>query len=163
LTISYRRTLNRELEERAQLHPDKPFLIFQPVDDAPLTFSYADFAAQVNRTANALLSLDVRPTDKLLLVLANCPEVLLLWLDVAILYTSGTTSRPKGCLITHANYIHAGEAVAQHAGIGPEDRNLVVLPYFHGNAQYYSTMSALVVGASLVVTDRFSASRFWGI
>ena len=78
LTISHRRTLNRELEERAQLHPDKPFLIFQPVDDAPLTFSYADFAAQVNRTANALLSLDVRPTDKLLLVLANCPEFLLL-------------------------------------------------------------------------------------
>ena len=248
LTISHRRTLNRELEERAQLHPDKPFLIFQPVDDAPLTFSYADFAAQVNRTANALLSLDVRPTDKLLLVLANCPEFLLLWFaaarigavivpvnplssdaelqylashseamlvvvhtadlargerlgprhvvvcgkavgqarslsdlvmeasaqappvasagsedEVAILYTSGTTSRPKGCLITHANYIHAGEAVAQHAGIGPEDRNLVVLPYFHGNAQYYSTMSALVVGASLVVTDRFSASRFWDI
>src|SRR5207302_11475432 len=38
--------------------------------------------------------------------------------EVAILYTSGTTSRPKGCVITHANYIHAGEAVAQHAGIG---------------------------------------------
>jgi crotonobetaine/carnitine-CoA ligase len=82
---------------------------------------------------------------------------------VAILYTSGTTSRPKGCLITHANYVHAGEAVAQHAGIRPEDRNLVVLPFFHGNAQYYSTMSALVTGATLIVTDRFSASRFWDV
>ena len=248
LTIGHRRTLNRELDERAQQHPDKPFLIFQPVAGAPVSLTYAGFAAQVNRTANALLALDVRAGDKLLLVVANCPEFLVLWFgaarigavivpvnplssdaeleylawhseavlvvvhgadiqraerlglrhlvvsdravgdaealtdlvarasaespsaplarcedDVAILYTSGTTSRPKGCMITHANYIHAGEAVAQHAGIRAEDRNLVVLPYFHGNAQYYSTMSALVTGASLVVTDRFSASRFWEI
>jgi crotonobetaine/carnitine-CoA ligase len=35
------------------------------------------------------------------------------------------------------------------------------MPYFHGNAQYYSTMSALVAGASLIVTDRFSASRYF--
>src|SRR5919201_2597906 len=83
LTISHGRTLNRELEERVQVHPDKPFLIFQPVDGAPLTLTYADFAAQVNRTANALLSLDVRAADKLLVVLANCPEFLLLWFAAA--------------------------------------------------------------------------------
>jgi crotonobetaine/carnitine-CoA ligase len=47
--------------------------------------------------------------------------------------------------------------------MGPEDRHLVVLPYFHGNAQYYSTMSSLVVGASLVVGERFSASRYFSL
>jgi crotonobetaine/carnitine-CoA ligase len=83
--------------------------------------------------------------------------------EVAILYTSGTTSRPKGCLITNGNYVHVGEAVAQHTGLGPDDRHLVVLPYFHGNAQYYSTMSSLVVGGSLVVAERFSASRFFAL
>src|SRR5918911_2812915 len=83
LTIGHRRTLTRELDERAQQHPDKPFLIFQPVEGAPVSLTYADFAAQVNRTANALLALDVRAGDKLLLVLANCPEFLLLWFGAA--------------------------------------------------------------------------------
>src|SRR5207244_1846252 len=82
---------------------------------------------------------------------------------VAILYTSGTTSRPKGCVITQANYIHVGEAVGQHTGMTPDDRHLVVMPYFHGNAQYYSTMSSLVVGASIVVGERFSASRYFSL
>jgi carnitine-CoA ligase len=79
----------------------------------------------------------------------------------AILYTSGTTSRPKGVMVTNANYLYAGEVVAQHLRIRPDDRWLVVLPLFHANAQYYSTMSALVSGASIALTERFSASR-WG-
>jgi carnitine-CoA ligase len=81
--------------------------------------------------------------------------------EVAILYTSGTTSRPKGVLVTNANYIYAGETVAKALRLSPHDRHLVVMPLFHGNAQYYSTMSALVTGASMVLSSRFSASRFF--
>lgn len=80
--------------------------------------------------------------------------------EAAILYTSGTTARPKGVLVTHANYLRAGETVARAVRLTPEDRHLVVLPLFHGNAQYYSTMSALVAGASVALMARFSASRF---
>ena len=79
----------------------------------------------------------------------------------AVMYTSGTTSAPKGVLVTHANYLHAGNVVAQHLRVRPEDRWLVVLPLFHANAQYYSSMSALVSGASVALIERFSASR-WG-
>lgn len=81
--------------------------------------------------------------------------------EVAILYTLGTTSKPKGCLITNANYIHVGEAVAKGTRAGPDDRWLVVLPYFHGNSQYYCTMPALLVGGSIAVMARFSASRYF--
>lgn len=81
--------------------------------------------------------------------------------DAAILYTSGTTARPKGVQVTHANYIYAGETVAKAIRLAPEDRHLTVLPLFHGNAQYYSTMSTLVTGASLVLCARFSASRYF--
>ena len=81
--------------------------------------------------------------------------------EAAILYTSGTTARPKGVLVTHANYICAGETVARAVRLTAEDRHLVVLPLFHGNAQYYSTMSALVAGASVALMARFSASRFF--
>jgi crotonobetaine/carnitine-CoA ligase len=84
-------------------------------------------------------------------------------LDVAgMLYTSGTTSRPKGVLITNANYLYVGEVVAQHLRVRPEDRLFICLPLFHGNAQYYSTMSALVTGATVVLAERFSASRWAG-
>ncbi|MGE7770260.1 AMP-binding protein [Viridibacillus arvi] len=82
--------------------------------------------------------------------------------DIAgMLYTSGTTSKPKGVQVTHANYIFAGEMIAQSISLRPEDRQFVVLPLFHGNAQYYSTMSALIVGASVALTEKFSASRYF--
>lgn len=83
--------------------------------------------------------------------------------DVAgMLYTSGTTSRPKGVLVTNADYLYAGEAVAQHIRVRPDDRLFTCLPLFHANAQYYSTMSALVTGATVVLADRFNASRWAG-
>ena len=82
--------------------------------------------------------------------------------DVAgMLYTSGTTSKPKGCQITHANYLYTGEVMAKSIGLTPNDRQFIVLPLFHGNAQYYSTMSSLTVGASIAITERFSASRYF--
>jgi carnitine-CoA ligase len=81
---------------------------------------------------------------------------------LGVLYTSGTTSRPKGVLVTHAAYLHAGDVVAGHLRLRPEDRNLVVLPLFHGNAQYCSTMSSFVTGASVALTPKFSASRWSG-
>lgn len=79
----------------------------------------------------------------------------------SILYTSGTTSRPKGVLVTGANYLAVGRAVAEHLKVRADDRWHVVLPLFHANAQYYCSMSALVSGASVTVIPRFSASS-WG-
>ena len=80
---------------------------------------------------------------------------------VAIMYTSGTTSKPKGVMVTHANYITAGQTVADAIELDENDRHFVVLPLFHGNAQYYSTMSALIRGASIALMDRFSASQYF--
>lgn len=79
---------------------------------------------------------------------------------VSILYTSGTTSKPKGCLITHANYIHVGQTVSKSIRLSPDDRALIVLPFFHGNGQYYMFMPALTVGGSVAITERFSASQY---
>lgn len=79
----------------------------------------------------------------------------------ALLYTSGTTSDPKGVQITHANYLFTGEVMSKSIRLAPNDRQLIVLPLFHGNAQYYSTMSALIVGGSIAITEKFSASRYF--
>ena len=78
----------------------------------------------------------------------------------AIMYTSGTTSKPKGVMVTHANYLKAGRTVADAIDLRAEDRQFVVLPLFHGNAQYYSFMSALLRGASVALMDRFSAAQY---
>ncbi len=80
--------------------------------------------------------------------------------DLAVMYTSGTTSRPKGVRVTHANYVYAGEVVAKAIALRGDDRFLVVLPLFHANAQYYATLSTLVAGGTLVMTTGFSASGY---
>ena len=78
-----------------------------------------------------------------------------------LVYTSGTTGNPKGVMITHEMYVAAGQGFAVWTHATENDRFFTCLPYFHANAQYYSTMGSLAVGASLTLEDRFSASRFW--
>ena len=78
----------------------------------------------------------------------------------AVMFTSGTTGRPKGVEITQANYAFCGKVMAERAGFGPDHRLLVVLPLFHGNAQYYSFAAAIWSGAAVVLQPAFSAGRF---
>ena len=78
----------------------------------------------------------------------------------AVMFTSGTTGRPKGVEVTQANYAFAGKVMAEAAALGPDDRQLVVLPLFHANAQYYSFASAIWTGASVALMPAFSASGF---
>lgn len=79
---------------------------------------------------------------------------------VSMQYTSGTTSRPKGVLLTHANYLYGGEAMAKAMRVSPEDRHLVVLPLFHAGAQLHAVLPMLLAGGSVALLERFSASRF---
>lgn len=82
--------------------------------------------------------------------------------DVAgIMYTSGTTAKPKGVLITHENYLFAGHTSILYQQLTPEDRYLIFLPLFHANSQYYTSMSTLMVGGTIILLKRFSSSTFW--
>ncbi|OWT64008.1 class I adenylate-forming enzyme family protein [Candidimonas nitroreducens] len=78
-----------------------------------------------------------------------------------IIYTSGTTGFPKGVMHSQENLVTAGEANVARVHLQPEDRAMVILPFFHMNALFYSVGGTLAAGASLIVEPRFSASRFW--
>ena len=85
--------------------------------------------------------------------------------ECALLYTSGTTGRPKGCILPNRYFLHAG---AWYAGIGGlaqlrlgEERMLTPLPLVHMNAMAYSTMAMLLTGGCLISLDRFHPTTWW--
>src|SRR6266446_2490790 len=78
-----------------------------------------------------------------------------------ILYTSGTTGRPKGAMLTHRNLLSNARRIADWLRLGPRDRVLTVMPLFHANAIVIGTLVPLCAGASAVIAERFRAAEFW--
>ena len=244
------------IDRQAARRGTHPFLIWEPHEGEPHSWSYSDFAEAVRRFAAGLQARCVGPDERVLVHLDNCPESLIAWLGCAyagavpvttnarstqdelayfathsravgaitqpafaelvrdatpsmawravtetdagrpaaarhsgfelfsaidgnpaalserphdpwapfgIQYTSGTTARPKAVLWTHANALWGARLCAMHEDLRPEDVHLTYLPLFHTNAQVYSVLASLWVGATVVLMPRFSASRFWPI
>jgi crotonobetaine/carnitine-CoA ligase len=78
-----------------------------------------------------------------------------------LLYTSGTTGTPKGCVCPHSYYLITGRRYAERIGLGEEDVLSTCLPLFHMNAQTLSVSASLQFGVPLVVHERFSATTFF--
>ena len=78
-----------------------------------------------------------------------------------IIYTSGTTGFPKGVMHSQRSFLLGGEAFVERVYLQPSDRLMIVLPFFHMNALFYSVAGAIAAGASVVIVPRFSASAFW--
>lgn len=81
--------------------------------------------------------------------------------DALLLYTSGTTSRPKGVQLTHRNLLASARNVAQSYALTADERSLCVMPLFHVHGLVASVMATLHAGGSVVLPRRFSASGFW--
>ena len=78
-----------------------------------------------------------------------------------LIFTSGTTSKPKGVMLTHANLVNAGFHAIHCLWLADDERCLTALPLFHVNAQAMSVLPALVLGSSVVLIEEFRASKFW--
>jgi acyl-CoA synthetase (AMP-forming)/AMP-acid ligase II len=79
----------------------------------------------------------------------------------AILYTSGTTGKPKGAMLTHRNQLVNTTQGAELVPLGPGERVGMMLPLFHANAQVVTTLIPIMIGCEIVMWERFSASKFW--
>ena len=78
----------------------------------------------------------------------------------AILYTSATTGRPKGVMLTHANVVSNAYATAHHLRMTPEDRGLCAVPMFHCFGQNFVMNALVTTGGLLVVHERFVPDQF---
>ncbi len=245
------------IQAQARLRADHPYLVWRPFSGPRQVWTYAQFAHALARFAAGLQARGVKPGDRVLVHLDNCPEAILAWFGCAwmgavavttnarssadelsyfaehaavvggitqprfaslvaqacprlrwlavtrtdngedagsatpsagdafeaidgdpatlparphdplapfsVQYTSGTTSRPKGVLWTHANALWGARINATHEGLRADDIHMVTLPLFHTNSQAYSMLATLWAGATAVVNPRFSASRFWPV
>jgi long-chain acyl-CoA synthetase len=77
----------------------------------------------------------------------------------SLLYTSGTTSDPKGVMLTHANLMGEVESVFRWAHVGPEDAVLGVLPLFHVLSQMANLLLPLVKGARVVYLETLNTTE----
>ncbi len=84
--------------------------------------------------------------------------------EVALLYTSGTTGRPKGCMLSNEYFLTMGGWYAGLDGLcrlESTDRLLTPLPPNHMNALATSFMGMLAVGGCVIQLDRFHPSSWW--
>jgi acyl-CoA synthetase (AMP-forming)/AMP-acid ligase II len=83
----------------------------------------------------------------------------------SILYTSGTTGHPKGCVLSHRYELASGAWYANLGGLATigvgQERLYNPLPLFHVNASILSFFCVLLTGNCQIQTDRFQPTRWW--
>ena len=78
-----------------------------------------------------------------------------------LIYTSGTTGMPKAAQVTHDRIMEWSGWFAGMMAIRPEDRLYDCLPMYHSTGGVVAIGATLLQGGSVVIRERFSASRFW--
>jgi long-chain acyl-CoA synthetase len=80
-----------------------------------------------------------------------------------ILYTSGTTGKPKGAMLTHGNLYSNAKDVSDYLRIAKEDRVITTLPMFHVFCLTVALNAPLMNGGTLLIVPRFSPGEIFQI
>ena len=90
------------------------------------------------------------------------PEVPCTFRDLqSVMYTSGTTGPSKGVMLPNGHFFSSTMTFMRALGITRDDILFTPLPLFHGLASRLGVLPALMVGAQVVIAEKFSASQFW--
>ena len=85
--------------------------------------------------------------------------------ECALLYTSGTTGKPKGCLLSNFYFLNVGQRYVDEGGVCAlrfgEERLITPLPLFHMNALAVSTTAMILTAGCVVQLDRFHPKTWW--
>ena len=132
--------------------------------DAGLVVVVPEYLDSVRKASAASCNIEVKPADAItggesFRVSGNTHT------ECALLYTSGTTGRPKGCMLSNDYFMVSGTWYANIGGyceLKPgQDRLVTPLPMYHMNAMASSTMAMLMTGSCIVPLDRFHPSTWW--
>ncbi|WP_028321034.1 class I adenylate-forming enzyme family protein [Desulfatiglans anilini] len=77
----------------------------------------------------------------------------------ALMYTSGTTGAPKGCMATHRNYYHAGRSLTLELKMNPDDVNIIPSPLFHATGEVV-LMNGMYSGTPSIIMPQWDAEMF---
>ncbi|MDB5825026.1 MAG: AMP-binding enzyme family protein [Herminiimonas sp.] len=77
----------------------------------------------------------------------------------AIIFTSGTTGRPKGAVMPHRLFLTKAQALSQALNYKPSDKLLHTMPLYHAHGLFMTTHCVLSVGASILLLPRFDAAE----
>jgi malonyl-CoA/methylmalonyl-CoA synthetase len=127
------------------------------VSDAGPTLAIADDPAAFGPLVPTLSVADLAgatPADA-----SSVPRETRLSDDALIVYTSGTTGRPKGAVHTHASLLAGVEALQAAWGWQQQDRLILMLPLFHVHGLVAGLFGTLTAGASATVFDRFDEHK----
>jgi acyl-CoA synthetase (AMP-forming)/AMP-acid ligase II len=85
--------------------------------------------------------------------------------ECALLYTSGTTGKPKGCLLSDFYFLNLGQRYVDEGGLCElrfgQERLITPLPLFHMNALACSTMAMILTAGCVIQLDRFHPKTWW--
>lgn len=79
----------------------------------------------------------------------------------SIMFTTGTTAKPKGVVWSHENVLWAASLNARQQGMRPDDIHLIFLPLFHVVGLSWGVLSTMSAGGTIVLQPRFSRQRYW--
>lgn len=80
-----------------------------------------------------------------------------------ILYTSGTTGKPKGAMLTHKNLYSNAKDVSDYLKMNEEDRVITALPMFHVFCLTVALNAPLMNGGTMIIVPRFSPAEIFRI